>query len=178
MPTYIAFLRAINLGAVRRFLKDDIRRAVESAGFHGVETYINTGNVRFTSGMRSLPKIEAALEAAFLADRGFEVSTIVYGTDEVARIAADSASLAAERPDAARHYLDLLRVEPAPAVAQRIEAASTDSVHLFVRGRALHTLVQPGNDSAGAVNAAVAKLLGVSTTRNASVIAAIAARWC
>lgn len=178
MPTYIAFLRAINLGAVRRFLKDDIRRAVESAGFRDVETYINTGNVRFISGMRSLPNIEAALEAAFLADRGFQVPTIVYGTSELAQIAADSARLAAELPDAGRRYLDLLRVEPTADMAKRIEAASTDGVHLFVRGRALHTLVQPGTDSAGAVGAAVAKMLGVSTTRNASVIDAIAARWC
>lgn len=178
MPTYIAFLRAINLGAVRRFLKDDIRRVVESAGFRDVETYINTGNVRFTSGMRSLPKVEEALEAAFLADRGFEVPAIVYGTSELARIAADAAILAAEYPDAGRRYLDLLRVEPTADTARHIEAASTDSVRLFVRGRALHTLVQPGTDSAGAVGAAVARLLGVSTTRNASVIAAIAARWC
>ena len=29
MPSYVAFLRAINLGATRKFPKDDIRAAVE-----------------------------------------------------------------------------------------------------------------------------------------------------
>src|SRR4051794_20858140 len=45
MPTYVAFLRAINLGATRKFPKDAIRAATEAAGGSGVETYINTGNV-------------------------------------------------------------------------------------------------------------------------------------
>jgi uncharacterized protein (DUF1697 family) len=50
VPTYVAFLRAINLGAKGKFPKAAIIRAVEAAGFTDVETYINTGNVRFDSG--------------------------------------------------------------------------------------------------------------------------------
>ena len=49
VPTYAAFLRAINLGATRKFPKDAIKAAVEGAGMTDVETYINTGNVRFTT---------------------------------------------------------------------------------------------------------------------------------
>ncbi|HEY9564422.1 MAG TPA: DUF1697 domain-containing protein, partial [Nocardioides sp.] len=49
MPSYVAFLRAINLGAKRKFPKDDPRSAVESAGFTDVETHINTGNVRLST---------------------------------------------------------------------------------------------------------------------------------
>src|SRR6478735_4658912 len=86
MPTYVAFLRAINLGANRKFAKDDIRRAVESVGFTDVETHINTGNVRFTTPMRSRAKIEKALEEAFAADRGFDVPVIVFTTAELKAI--------------------------------------------------------------------------------------------
>ena len=45
MPTYVAFLRAINLGPNRKFAKADIVAATEAAGGTDVETYINTGNV-------------------------------------------------------------------------------------------------------------------------------------
>ncbi len=83
MPTYAAFLRAINLGAVRKFPKDAIKAAVESAGMTDVETYINTGNVRFTTSMRSRAKIETALEKAFRADRDFEVPTFVFTPAEL-----------------------------------------------------------------------------------------------
>jgi len=177
MPTYLAFLRAINLGATRQFPKDRIRQAVESIGFDEVETHINTGNVRFSSRMRSIPRIESALEAAFLQDRGFPVPTIVFGRDEFAALAADAATLAAEHPGA-RHYVELLRTAPIPEVAAQLEAASTQNVHVVVRGRAVHTFLAAAAPLGGADTARFAKQLGVSTNRNATVIRAIAQRWC
>ena len=38
MPTYVAFLRAVNLGATRKFPKADIVAATEAAGGVDVET--------------------------------------------------------------------------------------------------------------------------------------------
>lgn len=178
MPTYFAFLRAVNLGSRRRFPKDDIRRVVEAAGFANVATYIHTGNVRFITSMRSRTRIEAALEAAFLTDRGFEVPTIVYSTSEFARISADATALATEHPNAERRYVDLLRSEPPAYAATRIEAASTDDIRLIVRGRAVHSLFGPGANLFGAAYPAIAELLGTATNRNAKVIAAITERWC
>ena len=78
MPTYVAFLRAINLGAKRKFPKDAIKAATEAAGGSDVETYINTGNVRLTHSARSVAKVQAALEEAYAAAAGFEVPTIVF----------------------------------------------------------------------------------------------------
>ena len=78
MPTYVAFLRAINLGPNRKFPKADIVAATEAAGGTDVETYINTGNVRLTSGLRSAAKVEAALEKAYEEQTGFAVPTIVF----------------------------------------------------------------------------------------------------
>ena len=62
MPSYVAFLRAINLGAKRKFAKDDIRACVESTGATEVATHINTGNVLLTTKLRSRAKLEATLE--------------------------------------------------------------------------------------------------------------------
>lgn len=178
MPTYLGFLRAINLGATRRFPKADIRQAIESVGFTDVETHINTGNVRFTTPMRSIARIEDALEAAFLRDRAFDVPTIVFTRPEFAGVAADAVELAAAHPDAQRHYVDLLRAEPSPTAAARIEADFSRSADIVVRGRAVHTFVRADPPTVGPSSAAIAKLLGVSTNRNANVIQSIAARWC
>jgi len=90
VATYIAFLRAINLGAKRKFPKDAIRAAVEAAGGQGVETYINTGNVRLDTRLRSRERVEQVLEEAFLADRGFEVPTMAFTPEELSLIAADA----------------------------------------------------------------------------------------
>ena len=94
MPTYIAFLRAINVGK-RMFAKDAIVQACEDAGCTDVETYINTGNVRVTTRLRSRAKVEPALEEAFEAAAGFDVPTIVFTPKELTAVAADAEELAA-----------------------------------------------------------------------------------
>ncbi|MFB8387905.1 DUF1697 domain-containing protein [Microbacterium sp. NPDC055910] len=178
MAAYFGFLRAINLGPTRKFSKADISRVVTDAGFDDAETHINTGNVRFTTSMRSLARIEQTLERAFLADRGFEVPTIAFRPTEFAGIATDAAELAAAHPRAIRHYVSLMRSAPQPAVAADIEATSTEAGSVYVRGRAVHALLVPGYEDADVPALRAAKLLGVSTTRNATVVAAIAAKWC
>ncbi|TQJ30546.1 DUF1697 domain-containing protein [Microbacterium sp. SLBN-146] len=178
MTTYLAFLRAINLGSKRVFPKDDIRRVVTDAGFAGVQTHINTGNVRFDSAMRSRARIEEALERAFSADRGFDVPTIVFSTAEFASIASDAAELAAARPGLARHYVYLLKEEPPTSIAHEIEATSSEAGEMIVRGRAAHALLGEGYQDGVVDPLRAAKLLGVATNRNATVIAALAAKWC
>lgn len=174
MPTHLAFLRAINLGAKRKFPKDAIKAACESAGFTDVETYINTGNVRVTSSLRSRAKVEAALEKAFLEAAGFEVPTIVYTQAEFAEIGADAEELYAE--GLARHYVLLLK-EPVKD-ADAVEALSTDDHRAVVRGRACHLLLGASYEAGGVDPLRVEKLIGVATNRNYNVVTTLAKKWC
>lgn len=178
MPTYLAFLRAINLGAKRVFPKDDIRRVVEAAGFTDVETHINTGNVRFSTPMRSRAKIETALESAFLADRGFEVPTIVFSTAEFAEIAREAERLSAENPGLARHYVYLMKDELPDETAARVRALATVAGEMVVHGRAAHALLRPGYEAGTVDPLGAAKLLGVATNRNLNVVRTLAQKWC
>jgi uncharacterized protein (DUF1697 family) len=103
VATYIGFLRAINLGSTRKFPKASIIKAVEAAGFSDVETYINTGNVRFDTTLRSRAKIEAALEDAFEAEAGFAVPTMVFTQKELREIAEEASSLSHSLGHGGRH---------------------------------------------------------------------------
>lgn len=178
MATYLAFLRAINLGPTRKFPKDDIRRAVESVGFTGVETHIASGNVRFDTRMRSRAKIERTLEEAFAADRGFAVPTISYPAAEFADLAADAAALNAQHPGLARHYVYLLKDAPDAALAAEVEATSSSKRDMVVRGRAAHALLKPGYQGGEVDPLGAAKLLEPATNRNVTVVTAVAAKWC
>ena len=178
MPTYVAFLRAINLGAKRKFPKDAIIAAVEAVGFTGVATHIASGNVRFQTPLRSRAKIERMLEHAFLADRGFDVPTIVFEASEFAALAADAAQLSAERPGLARHYVYLLKAELDAETVARVVAAASDAGEMIVRGRAVHALLGEGYQDGMVDPLGAAKLLGVGTNRNLNVVTTIAAKWC
>jgi uncharacterized protein (DUF1697 family) len=174
MPTYVAFLRAINLGATRKFPK----AATEAAGGRDVATHINTGNVLLTSGRRSRDRVEADLEAAYRADRGFEVPTIVLTPAEVVQVADDADELAADLSDGGRHYVSLLKDEPTAAARTTIEAGGGAGARAVVRGRAVHLLLDGDYHSASLTNAEVEKAFGVATNRNVTVIRAIASKWC
>ena len=175
MATYIAFLRAINLGATRKFPKDAIKAAVEAAGGTAVETYINTGNVRLDSTLRSRARVEEALERAFREDRGFEVPTIVFTPRELTEIAEDAKRFGDGH--SGRHYISLLKQAPSAAAVARLEELSTAQEVARVGGRAVHLLLGDEYHTAKLTNAAVEKELGVSTNRNLTVIRTLAERW-
>src|SRR3954464_9978227 len=113
MPTYIAFLRPTNLGATRKFPRAAIVSACEAAGCTDVETYINTGNVKVTTPLRSRAKVESALEQAFAAEAGFEGPTVVGTPRELTAIAAHAEKVGASHEGL--HYVSLLKDTPTAA---------------------------------------------------------------
>lgn len=176
MVTYIAFLRAINLGARRKFAKADIVAATEAAGFTEVATHINTGNVRCDTSLRSRAKSEAALEAAYLERAGFEVPTMVFTTAEVCAIVDDAEELGAGH--GGNHYVSLLKEKPTAETIEKLESLGDERDFARVRGRAVHLLVMDPYHHAPLTNVDVEKALGAATNRNLTVIRAIAEKWC
>lgn len=177
--TYVAFLRAINLGPVRKFPKADIVAATEAAGFTGVATHINTGNVLLETTMRSRARIERALERAYAERAGFEVPTIVFSARELAAIAADGAELDAARPGIERHYVYLLKDEPTAEQAAALTGSTAVGGEVVLRGRAAHVLLGPDYRPGNVDPYRLEKRLGiVATNRNLNVVTTIARKWC
>lgn len=176
MPTYVAFLRAINLGANRKFPKTSIIGATEAAGGTAVQTHINTGNVLLRLPLRSRAKVEAALEAAFEADRGFAVPTMVFTPAEVVEMAAEADRLVAEHGDPEGHYVTLFKDPPTAAAVSAL--ADYDGERAFVSGRVAHALLYRSFHESRLLTGKPFTSLGVGTARDITVIRAIADKWC
>jgi uncharacterized protein (DUF1697 family) len=176
MMIYVGFLRAINLGATRKFPPAAVVAATEAAGVTDVATHINTGNVRFATTMRSRARIEAALEAAYEASQGFAVPAIVFTQAELRAVVADAERFADGH--AGRHYVSLLKTEPTAEAARLLEERSSDQARVHVSGRAVHLLLGGQYREAAISNATVEKALGVATNRNLTVVRALVQKWC
>lgn len=178
MPPYVAFLRAINLGARRKFPKADLQRVVESVATD-VQVHLNTGNVLLTSRQRSTTAVATTLEKAFAADRGFEVPTVVLTAAELATVAAEAAEVAGEAPFVvAAHYVSFLREEPSAEAVAAFTAREAKGETAVVRGRTVHLMVAETANYRGAkLPGAVERDLGVATNRNLTVVAELAHRW-
>ncbi len=180
MPDYVAFLRAINLGKVRKFPMAELRSCLEAAGFDDVDTYLQTGNVRIRSSLRSPVRLADRLEEVFAADRGFAVPTVVVTVPELQQVHADARALESpldDPPDDLRRYVTFLKEPPAAAAVEEIEALTFDGEAARVRGRAVHVWVRSGYQNARLGNARIEKLMGVATTRDLKVVTTLAQRW-
>jgi uncharacterized protein (DUF1697 family) len=177
VPGYVAFLRAINLGSTRKLPMAELRTCLEQAGFGGVETYIQTGNVRLRSTLRSSDRVAARVEEVLESDRGFAVPTVVLTPAELRQVYDDACSLDLPVTGDVRRYVTFLKRPAPPEVAEEVAAFEADGEAARVIGRAVHVWVRDGYRNARLSNALLERRLGPATTRDLKVVTTLAERW-
>ena len=68
LTTYVAVLRAINLGAHNRIAMANLKQMLIALGYGNPQTLLVSGNAVFTAPGSSSARIESALEAASTAN--------------------------------------------------------------------------------------------------------------
>ncbi|MNZ54696.1 hypothetical protein D3C78_726070 [compost metagenome] len=79
---YIALLRGINVGGNNKIDMKLLKQTFERAGLHNVVTYINTGNIIFTSNEHTALAISQLLEEAIHADFGLQIKVVVRSLED------------------------------------------------------------------------------------------------
>jgi uncharacterized protein (DUF1697 family) len=74
---YVALLRGINVGGKNKVGMKELKAAFEEAGMSSVRTYINSGNVIFSSGIRSRARLGGFLEEAIAQRFGLEIDVVL-----------------------------------------------------------------------------------------------------
>lgn len=90
MPTHVALLRGINLGGRNRVAMAELRAVVTSLAHTDVATYIQSGNVLFTSTQTDTTAIAIALERAIAESLSVRPTVVVLSRDELAQVLADN----------------------------------------------------------------------------------------
>jgi uncharacterized protein (DUF1697 family) len=121
MTVYLALLRGVNVGGKARLAMSELRALYEAMGFEDVRTFIQSGNVVFSSNSAPVAsELEAAVEKRFK----IESPTIVRTAADLDRIIRNDpfpdadrkhvhvGFMAKELSEAALHGLDLERFEP------------------------------------------------------------------
>jgi uncharacterized protein (DUF1697 family) len=89
MGSFVALLRAVNVGGTGKLPMSDLKNLCEELGFGAVRTYIASGNVVLTS-RKSEAAIKAALEERLEAYARKPVGVLVRTAAEMAQILADN----------------------------------------------------------------------------------------
>lgn len=167
MATYIALLRAVNVGGTGKLPMETLRAMCDAAGFKNVRTYIASGNVVFeTAGTAA--KAKAALESALERHAGKPVGVVIRTGAEMAQVLADNPF-----PEAAPNRAVAIFLDAAPpadtlaAVRHRTEeelALGTREIYVhYGEGMASSKLVIPAAKAGTARNLnTVAKLAAMA----------------
>lgn len=164
MTSYVAQLRAVNVGGTGKLPVSELKSLGEAAGFEDVRTYIASGNVLFhsTLGEKSIAK---QLEQRLADYAGKPVGVIVRTADETARVLADNPS-----PEEPGNRVVAIFMDSKPAAPALKEATGNKDERLALGRRKIYVHYGEGMaDSRLRIPAAAAR-----TARNMNTVAKLA----
>lgn len=86
MSRYVAFLRGINVSGQKKVPMAELRSILSSIGLGDVKTYIQSGNVIFSSERTSTSKLEERIEKVIKKSFCFDVLVLVKSVEELQKI--------------------------------------------------------------------------------------------
>lgn len=89
MHTYIALLRAVNVGGTGKLAMADLKAMCEEIGFCEVRTYIASGNVIFKTALTAL-ETQKALEERLQLYAGKPVGVLIRTPQEMVKVLANN----------------------------------------------------------------------------------------
>ena len=170
---YVALLRGINVGGRHRVAMADLRALFEGEGLEGVATYIQSGNVLFSSE-RDENDLAVVLAAALRDRFGFEIPVVIRD-GEAFRAAARRHPLEAAQQDERLLYVMFLGATPAAEAIRAFDAAPFLPDECSLQGRELYVAYRHGSARSRLTVDAIERALGSTATgRNWRTVAKLA----
>lgn len=162
MTTYIALFRGINVGGHNILPMKKLSAMLERCGHTNVRTYIQSGNVVFTSSSTNASALSKDIAAAVRKAHGFEPRVMVLTLSMLKKIAAANPFRDAE-DDPQRVHVFFLSEAAKDANLTAMEAMKAKRERFALKGAAfyLHT---PDGFGRSKLAASVERHLGVAAT--------------
>jgi uncharacterized protein (DUF1697 family) len=114
MKQYVALLRGINVGGKNLIKMSELKACFESLGYQNVRTYIQSGNVLFSSDGSNQIELRDRLEEALSKTFNYTSRLVVRSQDELVDIVAGAPKGFGSDPEAYRYDVIFLK-EPLAA---------------------------------------------------------------
>ncbi|MBX5451457.1 MAG: DUF1697 domain-containing protein, partial [Thermogemmatispora sp.] len=165
--TYVAFFRALNVGGHGVVSMLALRRMHEALGLQAVNTYIQTGNVLFTSDEGDALSLACQIEGRCLQEFGFASRVVLRRAVDLEEVITTNPfpSEAEQAPE--RLVVLFLAAPPVPAAAsvlQRLAAAGPEKLQLSARGQELYIWYADGIGRSKLTPAELERALGCPAT--------------
>ncbi len=165
MTVYVAMLRGVNVGG-NSLKMDWLRSACEHLGCQNVRTYVQSGNIVFSSRAGAV-KLAQTLKQTIDAQTRLPVTVVLRSAGDMERMVAGNPFLKQKGIDATKLHVTFLSKAPVKPALDRLDAlaGARDQYRLAGSELYLHCPINYGETRLS--NGAIEKVLGVgATTRN------------
>jgi uncharacterized protein (DUF1697 family) len=166
MTTYVALLRGINVGGRTKVGMDDLRRLFVALGHADVKSYVQSGNVLFSSPVEESSRLADDIQRRIARDLGVTVTVLLRTRDDLAYVVANNPFLSRET-DLAKLHVTFLADAPDHERVARLDTPSGGPDEFSLAGREVYLHCPRGYGRTKLNNAYLERRLGVAaTTRN------------
>jgi len=137
MPVIVSLLRGVNVGG-QLIKMDALRTLYESLGLRKVETFIQSGNVIFTTQARDRIALAKRIEDAIEKKFGFHSDVILRNADELRDALARNPFAERLDIDPAKVLITFLASDPDPEASAKVRALDIHPEELHIDGREVY----------------------------------------
>jgi uncharacterized protein (DUF1697 family) len=167
MPTFVSLFRGINVGGHHRIKMNELKNLYETLGLKDVQTYIQSGNVVFTSDDADTTRVQQQLEESVVQTFGFHVEIIVRTADELQDIIAKNPFQGQQNKESQWVVVMFLATMPDKTAQENLLKAYDGPEEIFFSGKEVFLYYTDGiGRSKLSNNFLEKKLKTVGTARN------------
>lgn len=176
MKTWIALLRAVNVGGRNLVSMSDLRDLLAASGFANGRTLLQSGNAVFQAQGRSDAELEGALERATAKRLGVATDYFVRSSEEWKSIVAHNPFRAEAKRDPARLIVVFMKNAPKPKDVEALQAAIQGPEIVRSWAKQLYAVYPEGMGRSKLTITRIERLLGSrGTARNWNTVLKLAA---
>jgi uncharacterized protein (DUF1697 family) len=160
VTVYVAMLRGINVSGRKKIKMSDLHALFEGLGHTAVTTYIQSGNVVFTSPGKAA-SLASEIEQHIVDELGFEVPVVLRTKAELAKVIAGNPFAKA---DLAKVHVTFLERKPEPALVRALDGHSSPPDEFRILGREVYMHCPTGMGKTKLTNAVWERRLQTKAT--------------
>ena len=161
---YVALLRGINVGGKRKILMSDLKTMLIQLGYFDIKTYMQSGNVFFTSKKTSKEVLQTQISEGIESKFGFKVPVLVITEIQFCKLPELNPY---QKEDVSRLHITILSELPEKGLLEKLALQEFSPDQFSVKGNYIFLNIEGKYHKSKLTNAFFEKQLKVNaTTRN------------
>jgi uncharacterized protein (DUF1697 family) len=167
MPVVICMLRGVNVGGHNRVKMDDLKKLCISLKLRDPQTYVQSGNIVFSTDERELDTLREKFESAIQKKFGFRPVVILRSSKDLRKVIAGNPFAKRKDIHPGKLLVTFFTDDPGEAARKQVRAIKCDPEEIFIEGREAYIYFPNGAGSSKLNWAIIPKTLKVQgTARN------------